>query len=199
MRFNTPASTHTHKNNTIIGFTSFCLPEKHANGISNEEGVVHGSKQSLVVVLVWRKRVGTENVRMKSTVVMLKQQHKNGFILLIWCAFYILRNTLEMFWKHFYSFLKMIEEVKSSRGLTKWRPVTPGFIVSSIEVRWPNESGTIFVQLTLYIHGAITRDYTHGHKTFSLQEATSLNVSKQKQPLSYNFLKNDYANYCCAT
>lgn len=79
-------------------------------------------------------------------------------------SFVSTRKTLE----EFLFLLKMNKELESSRGLTKGRPVTPGFIVSSIEVWRSNEGGTISVQLTLYMHGAISRDYTHGHKTLSL-------------------------------
>lgn len=40
-------------------------------------------------------------------------------------------------------------QVKSSEGLTEWRPVTPCAIIAYVEVSWPDHCGAVSVQLAL--------------------------------------------------
>lgn len=126
-------------------FLSDCattVPEKHANGIGHEEGVVNCSKKCLVIVLVWVKNS-------KKHRVVLRPIETETYCFVAVCVLVALDKRIKCL---MYCLLCIVFLLGRHQKLTKGSPVTPGVIVGDIQVGGTDDIGTVSVQFALTMY-----------------------------------------------
>ncbi len=164
----TQYSTHTQtprlKHSKSVSNITYS-PDKHADGIRHQEGVIQDTKQRLIVVLVYRQdahetmsflHINIYDCECFSSLIKKRDlcsiEHMSPQRLpthqpIIQTTKFRFGCGLDCIGYCVYTALWLVDS--PCEGFTKRRPVTPSSIIGCVEVCWLNDCWTVSVQLTL--------------------------------------------------